>query len=326
MYHNVQPGAGCARLPGGARGEELNLTTRTSDPIVVSERVLECMGELTARERQVARALLAKFPVAGLDTVSNFARQTGVSTATVLRFVNKLGFPIYAEFQAALRSQLEATLQSPVTRFDDQAAQAGRPPAPYLGEYVNGVIANVQRAARMLPSGEFDSIVDLLSDNRRDIYVIGGRYTSSLGRYFVDLLKAIRPRAHYIDGQTQKWAHYLLDVGKKSIVVVFDTRRYQEDVVAFAGAAADRGATVVLFTDQWQSDIARVASRVISFPVESLSLFDSFAAGLVLAEALVGAAAVRLGPAAKARIIELEDLRRPLLPGHGKTNSSKEVT
>ena len=57
------------------------------------------LSELTASERRAARALLANYPMIGLETVAEFSARSGVSPPTILRFTGRLGFSTYAEFQ-----------------------------------------------------------------------------------------------------------------------------------------------------------------------------------------------------------------------------------
>ena len=68
----------------------------------IAQEVRARLNEFTSAEKRVAQTLLSNYPVAGLETVNSFAHRAQVSTATVLRFVNKLGFAIYSEFQAVL--------------------------------------------------------------------------------------------------------------------------------------------------------------------------------------------------------------------------------
>jgi DNA-binding MurR/RpiR family transcriptional regulator len=92
-------------------------------------------------------------------------------------------------------------------------------------------------------------------------------------------------------------------------------RRYQDDVVQFTHAASRRGATVILLTDVWQSPAARSADLVLTFPVESPSIFDVLTVGMGVAEALVGAAASKADTAGRTRFETLEDLRTRLADG-----------
>ena len=77
----------------------------------LADRITASLPSLTNAERRAARALLARYPTAGMETVAHFAERAGVSGPTILRFIAKLGFEGYADFRSALREELEA--QSP---------------------------------------------------------------------------------------------------------------------------------------------------------------------------------------------------------------------
>lgn len=288
------------------------------------QRLREALPELSAREARAARHLLTNYPMAGLRTVAEFATESGVSTATVLRLVKRLGFPVYADFQAALHKHIEATLQSPLVRFGARAGQEASIADGFLDRFMAAMQEHLGILRGSIAESEFDMVVELIANPRRDIYVIGGRYSSNLMRYFADLLSAVRGRVNVIDGQTQIWPQYLLDMGKSSVLVITDVRRYQQDVIEFAHAAAKRGVTVVLLTDQWQSPVARSASHVLSFPVSSPSIFDVLTIGMALVEALTGAVANRLGNAGRARMESLEDLRTPFAPREPELNRTPQ--
>lgn len=276
----------------------------------VLEHLRRELPSLSQREARAARHLIANYPMAGLNTVAEFAEQSGVSTATVLRLVRRLGFSVYADFQESLRRHLEVTLQSPLLRFRQSERRPTDAQSHFLTRFTANLAASLEELDRVVPASEFDKVVALLSEQRRDIHFIGGRYSSNLAAYIADLLSAVRGRIHVVGGQTQRWPQHLLDIGRNSVLVVFDVRRYQQDVVEFAHkAATQQGATVVLFTDVWQSPVSRVARHVVPFPVESPSVFDMLTMGMALGEALVGATAARIGGDGKTRIERLETLR-----------------
>ncbi len=277
----------------------------------VLDRLRSELPGLKGREARAARHLMATYPLGGLATVAEFADQSGVSTATILRLVKRLGFSVYADFQASLRRHLEETLQSPVVRFGERRAERRASDYSFLDRFLDAMAGHLQALHDSVPAAEFERVAELLADPRRDIHVLGGRYSSNVASYIGGLLAALRPRVRVVQGQTQTWPQVLLDMGRSSVLLVFDVRRYQADVVAFARAASKRGATVVLMTDLWQSPAARNADHVLSFGVESPSIFDVLTVSMALGEALVGAAANLTGEAGMARIEMLEQLRGP---------------
>src|SRR5262249_53706010 len=121
----------------------------------------------------------------------------------------------------------------------------------------------------------------------------------------------LRSGAHLVRDGSAGWADDLLDVKNGDVLVVFDFRRYQRDVLEFAAGAAAQGATIVLVTDIWNSPIAALAKHVIACPVEVPTAFDSAVGGLAVVEVLIALAVERLGEGAKRRIETLELLRQP---------------
>jgi DNA-binding MurR/RpiR family transcriptional regulator len=96
---------------------------------------------------------------------------------------------------------------------------------------------------------------------------------------------------------------------KRDLLVTFDFRRYQGDTVRSAVAAAERGGTVILFTDPWLSPASASARHTLVTSVETAAPFDSLVPALAVVEALVAAVLDRLGQQAQHRMRLLEDLR-----------------
>ena len=90
--------------------------------------------------------------------------------------------------------------------------------------------------------------------------------------------------------------------------VIFGIRRYQQSLMRFAETAAERGVTVVLFTDQWLSPIARIARHVVAARTSVPSPWDSSAALFVVIEALLGKITENTAPDSIRRIRDMEHM------------------
>ncbi len=91
--------------------------------------------------------------------------------------------------------------------------------------------------------------------------------------------------------------------------VLFDIRRYQDDLFDFAEAAAGRGLGVILFTDPWLSPITRHARHIVSARVAVPSRWDSMTAMLGLVEALLAAVTEKTWDDASRRIEAIDGLK-----------------
>jgi DNA-binding MurR/RpiR family transcriptional regulator len=122
-------------------------------------------------------------------------------------------------------------------------------------------------------------------------------------------LSQFRPNVHNIGIVSAQSFDILVDYGKRDVLIVFDYRRYQNDVVAFASQAAEMGTTVVLFTDQWLSPIAEHAAVTIICPLDVPSPYDTLAPAVAQIEALVAQILASLDDTTRRRVENLEAVR-----------------
>jgi DNA-binding MurR/RpiR family transcriptional regulator len=272
----------------------------------LAERIRHEMDSFTPSEKRAAHLLLSHYPFAGLDTVAEYATRAGISAPSVLRFVTRLGFGGFPDFQKHLREELEAQLLSPLAKAGPLEKGPG---APALASFAEAVTANLRATVENIAPAEFDAVVALLSDQRRHIHFTGGRFTGALARYAESHFRIVRSHVDCMEGQPALWRDRMIEIGRKDVIVAFDIRRYQEDVIALSETAAKQGATVVLLTDPWLSPIARVARHVLPAHIAAPSNWDSSAGLLLLTEALVAAVTKRLWETAKPRMEAVERLR-----------------
>jgi DNA-binding MurR/RpiR family transcriptional regulator len=271
----------------------------------VAEQIADRIDAMPAGERRAAQTLIANYPLIGLKTVADFSQQAGVSSPTILRFVARLGFQGYPEFQTALQDELAAQLQSPLNRAEHPSAMATGESSPMVA----AVVENIHETFRHLSPKQIAQLATLLADRKSKAFLVGGRFTDPIARYLAAHLTIIRPNVFHLTGQESNWRDRLIDMGKRDVLLIFDIRRYQESLVRFAEKAHQRGVRIVLFTDQWLSPIARFARHVIAGRTAVPSAWDSSAALFVAAETLIGELTLQLETDSARRIREMERLR-----------------
>ncbi|RVU20040.1 MurR/RpiR family transcriptional regulator [Streptomyces antnestii] len=281
----------------------------------VADRVRRAQDSFSAGERKIAKALLGHYPAAGLESTSALAARAGASAPTVVRFVARLGFAGYRDFQAALRDEVQARRASPLTL---PAMITDASDTSELMEVAADVgCAALKQTFAALPAEDFERATELLCDTSRRIVGFGGRFTSMLAEYLDLHLRLMRPDTLLHVRGPGRDEGLVADLGPRDVCVVFDLRRYQRGTVELARFAHGRGATVVLVTDPWLSPVAQFADIVLPARVEAPSPFDSLVAPLALTEALVAAVQARLGPAAARRMRAVDDALADLEPGPG---------
>jgi DNA-binding MurR/RpiR family transcriptional regulator len=274
------------------------------------------MSTFSAAERRLARALLAAYPSAGLEPVAKLSARGGVSSPTALRFVGRLGYGGYPEFQDVLRAEIQERLSGPPARY------AGVNPDT-AGDVVSAGFDRLDAILRQtrdaLSRSEFDAVVAMLADARLPVHCLGGRHSQVFARYLALGLRELRPGVELLPDGHSAPITATNDLGRRDVVVLFDYRRHQRDTLNFARAASDRGATVILFTDLWQSPVTEVARHVLVAPVGFLPPFDSMIGCAATVELLLTAVAARVGTAGQRRMTALDGLT------HAKEQVETEV-
>jgi DNA-binding MurR/RpiR family transcriptional regulator len=274
--------------------------------LTVAERIRAGFETLTRAERHLANTLLESYPVLGLGSITAAAEAAAVSTPTVVRMAKKLGFAGFSELQAALRAELEATVSSPIAKHDRWAENA--PDTHILNRFADVVTANLHQTLRQIDPGEFNAVVELLNDRERKLYLVGGRITRSLADYFFTHMQVIRDDLTLIAANANTWPHYVLSMQPGDVLVIFDIRRYEHDLLRLAEMAKARGVSLVLFTDQWGSPITKHASYSLRCRIEVPSAWDSSVVTLFLLEALIAAVQTGAWAETKDRMHDLEEL------------------
>ena len=272
----------------------------------VSDMITAGYESMTRAEKQLANSLLDNYPVSGLGSITTVAEAAGVSTPTVVRMVQKLGFKGFTEFQSRLHQELEATISNPITKHERMAPNA--PGAHILNRFADAVMNNMRQSLGAIDPADFDSAARLIGDRKRNVYLAGGRITGALAEYFFTHMQVIRSKTTLISTNRSSWPQYLLNMDQGDVLVIFDIRRYEQELATLAEAAAASGVTIILFTDVWASPVARHARHVFKVRIEAPSAWDSSVVTLFTVEALIEAVQSATWERTRERMSALERL------------------
>jgi len=272
----------------------------------VRERIEQMSDDLTSTERKLCTALMLDYPFAGLEPIQLLAEATKTSPPTISRFVTKLGFHGYQDFQRHLIGELKEGQRSPVDLQQNAKAMQGA----FLSSFLGQAETLVKGANKAVSEAQFDRICDLLSDDRRNIYVIGGRMSDALALHLSRHLRLIRAKVFHVPSDPEVWPEYLLRMRTRDVLFVIDFRRYQTSLLKLTKKAnGARNVQVLLMTDKWLSPVSGLASEVLAVPIDSGTPWDSYAGALALLEALVTRIAEKNWDRTKTRIESWDSVR-----------------
>ena len=73
---------------------------------------IRSLEHLTPSETKIAQYLDKAYPLLALETVTSISQRARVGRATVVRFISRLGYSSFAEFQQSLRKELLLKLEA----------------------------------------------------------------------------------------------------------------------------------------------------------------------------------------------------------------------
>jgi DNA-binding MurR/RpiR family transcriptional regulator len=288
--------------------------------MTVRETIRRETAKLTASERKIANAVLADYPFGALQTIQELADKTGVSAPSITRFVSKIGFAGYQEFQRQLIGELREGSRSPL----DLKATERLGDGDFVADYARRAATLLSDMAGAVSQQQFDRIVELLSDPARAIFLLGGRISDSIARLLSQHLRQIRPRIHHLPPAQEDWPDQVLSMRKQDVVFLFDFRRYQPDLARLAERISlMRHPTIVLITDKWLSPVARHADHVVALPIENDTAWDTAICAVAFIEALIVKVSEADWPATRGRIETWDTLR--LSPPTMKSGDSNDA-
>lgn len=298
----------------------------------VRDLLLETDRSFSKSELLVVRKLLANYPAAGLTTVSKLAQLASVSDPTVLRLAIRLGFQGFSDLQQALLAEVEAHMRSPLTLAPANPHQGQLRPNIYQA-FFDQTSIQFETVKKETATADYERAAALLSNRKTQVLFLGGRFSRFLAGLMQRCLHHLRDGSSLLESTMADSLDQLAYIGKRHVLVVFDYRRYQVDVISFAGQAKRRGCKIVLFTDRWKSPISEYADVTLVAPTETASPFDTLSTPLAQVEAVIVGVASHLDEDWRERVALLEQVRyenhvtltenkRPRLPD-GKSKKSR---
>jgi DNA-binding MurR/RpiR family transcriptional regulator len=270
----------------------------------LEQLILESINALTPAETRVARAILASYPASATRGSAAIAEVAQSSPASVIRFVTKLGFGSLREFHEAVRAELEGRSRSP---YDTLA------PASSEHHLIEAVIkaeaTNIAATLNRLTPGAISDLRSLLEE-ASSIAVLGGRFSHALAVYLHAHLRLVRARAMLLS--TADVPDEIAHLGRGSLIVIFDFRRYHAEAEFAARYIKGRRGKVIVVTDPYISPAAHHADHALVAEIEGPHLVDSYASVVALLDTIISDFIASNGGFKRQRIDRVESAREQL--------------
>ena len=262
------------------------------------------MEQMTRSEQRVALYILGHMNDIAFFTLDELARQTDVSTTTVLRFCRRLDFDGFKQFQHTVRTDLKYSpdLLDKFHRTADNQLED-----TLLAQTVQQGIRCIQQSFREMPFEMVDDAVKRIAGARR-VYTFGMRESQALAAYAYSRLLTVRGDVFlYQDGYTGN-VEALLSSTDADVFVVFLFHRYTRQTLRILEVLKERNVQVILITSPPVEMVARLATVLLPCQVDANGIKNSALAPICLADYLCNAVAMVNTEATLQRIRQSEEL------------------
>ncbi len=206
-------------------------------------RIQETLPSLHPAERKLGQ-MLCDFPgELASYSAAELAGLAEVSTATVSRFVRRLGYASYEEARVKARNERETGsrlyLDTP-----EQSAE-GRS----LGAHFNQYLRNIEQTAANVDDAAIDEVVNALLSARRT-WTVGFRASHPFAAYLRWQLLQVLEFVDVIPGGGQTMGEHLVSFRETDVAIVFGLRRRIREMEDLLVEIRRKGALVLYITDE----------------------------------------------------------------------------
>lgn len=248
----------------------------------VYQRMAEKIPNMSKAQEKIAKYILSHPNSTPFLTVEKLAKLSGVSIATVTRFVIFLGYNGYPEFlkdtQESMQQQVSKNERLKID--SDENNNEEKEIYNIFEEDLN----NIKITMDGLDLYELKKAVNLLLNTER-IYIVARRSASMLGsflKYYLDLMfnnvyliENIEQIPKQINGFNQE------------VIIGISFEKYARSTVEIFSHLKNRGATTIAITDNMLSPLVPYSDVTLTAISKGSTEIESFAAPISLINALI---------------------------------------
>ena len=228
--------------------------------------IVDQRPSLTPKARILGNYILKNPRKAVFMTTKELAETCRVSEATVVRFVNQLGYKGYGAFQQALRDFVDTEL----TLLDrtDMSDMEG-PGKDRLRRVVFEEMDNLKHFFETVDLNVLSSVVDFF-EKSNSIYIIGSRLSYTFAYYLGWSLTKIRPDVRILKGSDSTSIDWLTIAAPESLVVIIATTRYPNELIRLGKMVRRLGMTLIVIADSSLCPLTHFAHLSLIAPARNI--------------------------------------------------------
>lgn len=232
----------------------------------IVSRLRESYSSFSKSHRRLADYIL-KYPnEATFLSINEFSQKTGISPATITRFVHRMEFQGYAEFQ---RAMYETQKQwAPFGQLKTLLREEVSPEQPGKGLLQWGIQSNIRLLEALYApqvQESFHRAQEILSHSST-IYIAGQRSSYAAAYYLAFMLQQMCSNVHLLSTSIGDLPTALSDVKEQDSLTVVTYSRYTQASYDIVSHFHRLGCDIIAITDSPTSPIALKSTEILIAP------------------------------------------------------------
>lgn len=274
-------------------------------------RLAERYGELSGALRLAADYLAGNPVDLATRTLRSVSRDSGISPAAFSRLARALEYSDIEE----LREEMRTKIGQRVNNFAERAERLHNDPQNRKAGFVDAHLAacqsNLQGFVSALDRDMLDRAVERIADARK-VLLLGALGSTGVVEYLSYMANFCADNWAMASRMGASLGGGIVGLGAQDVLVIVTKPPFAGRAIRAAKMAREQGVFVVVITDTLGCPALKHASAHFVVPTESPHFFSSYVVTIFLVESLIGVLVSRSGPAARARIAEVESANRVL--------------
>lgn len=242
-------------------------------------------------QRKVADFIIREPVQSAFYTIDKIAHASNVSTATVVRLAQAMGYSNFSVFQKDLQEYIR-TKSAPLeklaivdleTDLNGDPAEADK--EPFL-EFTSIIFENLRKTMGGLTPAVMEKVADQII-GARHVYVSGERGTKPFALYLSYHLDRMFTKADYLSGSSSMLPEAIQRIGEGDLMILGTFYRYSAATTKLAELGRKKGAVIVAVSDSYDSPLSPYADYQLIVHCRTKDFHNSGVAMVYLADLLI---------------------------------------
>jgi DNA-binding MurR/RpiR family transcriptional regulator len=282
------------------------------DPTLKNKTISELkatLPDLSPRLKSVAKYIVDNQSDFGLDSIRETARKAGVSTYTLVRMAERMGFEGYDEMREPFRHALvSATAVVARPEWIDTLREDGELGRVQADAAFN-TMAIVERSLERQSSDQMERVAEMLL-GARNVYLTAVRASYALAYYLHYVGRMALPSLQLIPRHMNSAIDELNYAGEGDVMIAITFTPYSRETIEACKFAVRKGVKLIMISDSDVISSEFTAQETLVASVLSTHHFGCYAGAMAVIENLLALLVAQGGVDAKHRIKSYESLRK----------------